>query len=62
VQTVALVLGALLTLTGAGLLVLAFRQGQAGRPDDERRTFRLAVVGLATGSVLFLVTMMLSGT
>ena len=61
-QSVVLILGALLTLTGAGLLVLAFRQGQAGRRDDERRTFRLAVVGLAAGSVLFLVTMMLSGS
>ena len=59
---VVLVLGALLTLTGAGLLVVAFRQGQSQRPDAERRTFRLAVVGLAAGSLLFLVTMTLSGS
>jgi hypothetical protein len=60
VQPLALVLGALLTIGGAGLLVLAFRQGQAGRAEDERRTFRLAVGALATGSLFFLVTTVLA--
>jgi hypothetical protein len=57
-----LTLGAILTLGGAAMLVLAFRHGQAGRTDDERRTFRLAVVGLAAGSLLFLATVAVSGT
>jgi VIT1/CCC1 family predicted Fe2+/Mn2+ transporter len=56
VQAVTLTLGAVLTLAGAALLVVAFRHGQAGRVDDERRIFRLAVGGLAAGSLLFLVT------
>lgn len=56
VDAVALALGAVLTIAGAGLLVLAFRQGQAGRVQEERRTFRLAVAGLAAGSLMFLVT------
>lgn len=51
-----LALGAALTIAGAGLLVIAYRHNQAGRMDDERRTFRLAVGGLAAGSLLFLVT------
>lgn len=55
VQSVALVLGAVLTLVGAGLLVLAYRHGQEGRRDDERRTFRLAVGLLAAGSLTFVV-------
>ncbi|GGB92248.1 hypothetical protein [Cellulomonas carbonis] len=49
------VLGALVTLAGAAALVLAFRQGQADRPDDERLTFRRAVALLAGGSLLLLV-------
>lgn len=55
-----LVLGGALTLTGAALLVTGFRHGQAGRIDDERRTFRFAVGGLAVGSLMFLATVMLS--
>lgn len=55
VDALTFALGTLLTLAGAALLVTAYRQGQAGRVDDERRTFRLAVAGLATGSLLFLV-------
>lgn len=54
-----LVLGAILTVAGAAALVVAFRHGQAGRRDDERRWFRLAVAGLALGSLAFLVTVML---
>lgn len=61
VQSLTLVLGGLLTIGGAGLLVLAYRQGQAGRADDERRTFRLAVAFLATGSLFFLTTTVLAG-
>jgi len=56
VEALTLALGGLLTVGGAALLVIAFRHGQAGRVDDERRTFRLAVGGLAAGSLLFLVT------
>lgn len=54
-----LVLGAILTVAGAAALVVAFRHGQAGRRDEERRWFRLAVAGLALGSLAFLVTVML---
>ncbi|WP_225754726.1 hypothetical protein [Actinotalea sp. Marseille-Q4924] len=59
-QPLTLALGAVLTLAGAALLVIAYRQGQAGRAEDERRTFRLAVAGLAGGSLLFLVTTVMS--
>ncbi len=59
-QILTLVLGAVLTLGGAALLVLAFRHGRDGRPDAERRTFRYAVAGLAVGSLMFLATAMLS--
>lgn len=55
-----LVLGAILTLGGSALLVMAFRQGQAGQRDAERRLFRAAVAGLALGSLLFLVTVVRS--
>lgn len=48
-------LGGVATFAGALALVLAFRHGQAGRRDRERTLFRLAVVGLAVGSLLFLV-------
>ena len=58
---VAVILGGLLTLGGAALLVVAFRHGQAGRADDERRVFRLAVAALAVGSLGFLASAMLSG-
>lgn len=51
---VAVALGGLLTIAGALLLVRAFRLGQAGRREDERRTFVLAVAGLAVGSLGFL--------
>lgn len=46
-------LGALTTLAGALGLVLAFRRSQTGDVDGERRLFRLAVGGLAVGSLLF---------
>lgn len=59
-QILTLVLGAVFTLAGAGLLVVAFRHGRDGQPDDERRTFRYAVAGLAIGSLMFLATAMLS--
>ena len=59
VQPVLLALGAVLTLGGAVVLVLAYRRGQAGRREDEQRLFRLAVGGLALGSLAFLATMML---
>lgn len=55
-----LALGGLLTIGGAAALVVAFRHGQAGRTDDERRWFRLAVAGLALGSLAFLVTVSLT--
>lgn len=57
VHLVTLVLGGLLTIAGALALVVAFRHGQAGEPDAERRVFRLAVAGLAAGSLLFFATM-----
>ncbi len=60
VQPVLLALGGILTLAGAGLLVRAFRQGQAGDRAGERRTFRLAVGALAVGSALFLVTVVVA--
>ena len=59
-EIVTLVLGGLLTIGGAGALVVAFRHGQAGRTADERRWFRLAVAGLGLGSVAFLVTVTLA--
>ncbi len=59
-DVVALALGGLLTVVGATALVVAFRHGQAGRPDDERRWFRLAVAALALGSLGFLLTVMLT--
>ena len=57
---VALASGGLLTIGGAAALVVAFRHGQAGRRDDERTWFRAAVVGLALGSLAFLVTVTLT--
>lgn len=60
VQPLLLALGAVLTLGGAGLLVVAFRHGQAGRADAERRSFRLAVAGLALGSLAFLAIVVLT--
>lgn len=59
-HAVTLALGGLLTIAGAACLVLAFRHGQAGRAQDERRVFRLAVAGLASGSALFLLTTILA--
>ena len=53
--SIALLLGAVLTLAGAALLVVAYRHGQEGRRDAERRTFRLAVGLFAAGSVTFVV-------
>ncbi|KGM14335.1 hypothetical protein [Cellulomonas bogoriensis] len=59
-QTFTLSLGGVLTLAGALFLVRAFRQGQEGLAENERRTFRLSVVLLAAGSALFLVTTVLA--
>lgn len=56
-----LALGGVLTVGGAVALVVAFRYGQAGRAGDERRWFRLAVAGLALGSLAFLATVALAG-
>ncbi|EYR64898.1 hypothetical protein N866_02635 [Actinotalea ferrariae CF5-4] len=53
-EALPLALGAVLTLVGALLLVTAYRHGQAGRVEAERRTFRWSVAGLAAGSLLFL--------
>lgn len=58
---VTLALGGVLTIGGAGALVVAFRHGQAGRKDAERTWFRLAVGALALGSVGFLATVVLAG-
>lgn len=57
---VALAPGGLLTLGGAGALVVAFRHGQAGRRAEERRWFRGAVGALVLGSAAFLVTALLA--
>ena len=59
-DVVTLALGGLLTIGGAGALVVAFRHGQAGRHADERRWFRIAVGGLGLGSLAFLVTVALA--
>jgi len=56
VEIVTLVIGGVLTIGGAGALVVAFRHGEAGRTEDERRWFRAAVGALAVGSLAFLVT------
>lgn len=50
------------TLAGAVGLVVAYRHGQAGERDRERRLFRLAVGALAVGSLLFLATAATSTT
>lgn len=50
-------LGGVATVGGAGLLVAAFRSGQAGAVERERRWFRLAVLGLAIGSALFVLAL-----
>jgi hypothetical protein len=60
VPVVTLVLGAVLTVAGAGALVIAFRHGQAGQHTDERRWFIGAVVALALGSLGFLATVVLA--
>ena len=60
VDFVTLALGGLLTIGGAGALVIAFRHGQAGRTDAEQRWFRVAVAGLALGSAAFLATVLLA--
>ena len=59
-EIVPLAAGGALTLAGAAALVVAFRRGQDGRRDDERRWFRLAVAALALGSLAFLVTVALA--
>ena len=60
VPALALTLGTLLTLTGALTLVQAARHQRAGRPDAERRLFRWAVLALALGSALLLVTVVVT--
>lgn len=55
-----LVLGAVGTIGGAMLLVVAFRHGQARDPDGERRAFRAAVAALAVGSLLWLATIVVA--
>lgn len=57
---ITLVIGAVLTIAGAGGLVIAFRHGQAGQRADERRWFVGAVVALALGSLGFLATVVLA--
>lgn len=59
VAVLLLALGGVLTIGGAWLLVVAFRHGQAGRRDAERRTLGAAVASLAAGSLLFLATVAL---
>lgn len=56
-----LALGALLTITGAAGLVVAFRHGRAGRDRAERRMFRLSTASLAAGSLALLATVVLAG-
>lgn len=60
VDVVMLALGGILTIGGAGALVVAFRHGQADRRGAERVWFRLAVAGLALGSAAFLATVLLA--
>ena len=55
------VLGALGTLGGAVLLVLAFRRGQEGDRDAERTWFRGAVGVLALGSLALLGAVVTAG-
>jgi hypothetical protein len=52
------VLGAVGSIGGAALLVAAFRRGQAGDRDGERRLFGGAVAGLGAGMVLFAVALL----
>jgi len=60
VPGVALALGAVLTIGGAGALVVAFRHGRAGQRADERRWFVGSVVALALGSLGFLAAVLLA--
>ncbi|MCV2393833.1 hypothetical protein OEB99_05890 [Actinotalea sp. M2MS4P-6] len=55
------VLGAVGTIGGAGLFVAAFRRGQAGDHDTERRLFRAAVAGFGVGSAMFVIALMAAG-
>lgn len=52
------VLGAVGSIGGAALLVGAFRRGQAGDREGERRMFAGAVAGLGTGMVLFAIALL----
>ena len=54
VDSALLIVGAVLTLVGAGLLIVAFQHGRAGRSAAERRAFRLGVAGMAFGSLCLL--------
>lgn len=61
-MTLALVaVGGVGTIGGAAVLVAAFRAGQSGEGDQERRLFRWAVVLLAGGSVAFLGAVLTGG-
>lgn len=55
------VLGAVGTIGGAGLLVAAFRSGQNGEREREGRLFRYAVLGMALGSASFLAALLTAG-
>ncbi|HOU90526.1 MAG TPA: hypothetical protein PLU22_05740 [Polyangiaceae bacterium] len=52
-----LALGAVGTIGGAGMLVVAFRSGQGGDPAREKVQFRGAVAALAVGSAALLAAM-----
>lgn len=58
--TITLALGGAASIAGAIYLVVAFRDGQAGRVDAERIRFRIATAALAVGALLFLVTVVAS--
>lgn len=60
-EIVTLALGGLLTIGGAGALVVAAKHARSGERDAERRWFRGAVGALALGSAAFLATVLLTG-
>ena len=52
------VLGAIGTIGGAVLFVLAFRRGQSGDRTGERRLFSWSVAGLGGGGLAFVVALL----